>query len=102
MDAKVDATGGGNGPPLSADLLRGADAIAEYIFGDRKHRRKVYHLAETTKLPVFRLGALLCARRRVLEEWISEQERRNWNPPRRDEPSKTQQAENDDEDEPRS
>ena len=59
---------------LAPDLLRGADQIAEYIFGDRACRRKVYYLAETSHLPVFRLGALLCARRSVLIRWISGQE----------------------------
>ena len=61
---------------LAGDLLRGADSIAEYIFGDRACRRKVYYLAETSHLPVFRLGAVLCARRSVLMRWISGQEDR--------------------------
>ena len=47
---------------LADDLLRGADEIAEFIFGARGSRRKVYSLAETSHLPVFRLGAMLCAR----------------------------------------
>ena len=63
-------------PQLAGDLLRGADTIAEYIFGDRACRRKVYYLAETSRLPVFRLGAALCARRSVLMRWISDQEDR--------------------------
>lgn len=67
---------------LAADLLRGADMIAEYLFGDARDRRKVYHLAETSRLPVFRLGAVLCARRSVLKEWITQQENRGWAPPR--------------------
>ena len=29
----------------------------------RGQRRKVYHLAETSRLPIFRLGSVLCARR---------------------------------------
>jgi hypothetical protein len=53
-------------PELADDLLRGADEIADFIFGARGSRRKVYYLAECTKLPVFRLGSLLCARRSVL------------------------------------
>jgi hypothetical protein len=61
-------------PNLSSDLLRGADQIAEFLFGDPGERRKVYHLAETSRLPVFRLGSLLCARRSVLLAWIAEQE----------------------------
>jgi len=64
---------------FSADLLRGADKIAEFLFGHACERRKVYHLAETSRLPVFRLGAVLCARRSVLLEWVAHQERRSWN-----------------------
>lgn len=62
---------------LAGDLLRGADSIAEFIFGPGKNgRRKVYYLAETSHLPVFRLGSVLCARRSVLLGWISGQENR--------------------------
>jgi hypothetical protein len=64
-------------PELADDLLRGADSIAEFIFGPGKNgRRKVYYLAETSHLPVFRLGSLLCARRSVLLRWIAGQEDR--------------------------
>lgn len=63
---------------LAEDLLRGADNIAEYLYGDAGQRRKVYHLAETSRLPIFRLGSVLCARRSVLIQWIAEQERRGW------------------------
>lgn len=62
--------------PLGSDLLRGADQIAEFMFGTPTERRKIYHLAETSKIPVFRLGALLCARRSTLLTWIEAQERR--------------------------
>ena len=68
-------------PEFSADLLRGADKIAEFLFGHRGERRKVYHLAETSRLPVFRLGAVLCARRSVLLEWVRHQEHRGWHRP---------------------
>jgi hypothetical protein len=61
---------------LADDLLRGADEIAEFIFGARASRRKVYYLAETSHLPVFRLGSVLCARRSVLLRWIAGQESR--------------------------
>jgi hypothetical protein len=63
-------------PDLANDLLRGADEIAEFIFGARGSRRKVYYLAETSHLPVFLLGAVLCARRSVLLRWIAGQESR--------------------------
>lgn len=61
---------------LAEDLLRGADEIAEFIFGKRGGRRKIYYLAETSHLPVFRLGSVLCARRSVLIRWIAGQESR--------------------------
>ncbi len=62
--------------PLADDILRGADEIAKFIFGERGSRRKVYYLAECTRLPVFRLGSVLCARRSVLLNWIAGQENR--------------------------
>jgi predicted kinase len=62
---------------LAPDLLRGASEIADFIFGDPNQRRKIYHLAETSRLPVFRLGSVLCARRSILIEWITSQEHRN-------------------------
>lgn len=61
---------------LGDDLLKGADEIAKFIFGPRGGRRQVYYLAETSRLPVFRLGAVLCARRSVLMGWIAGQEDR--------------------------
>ena len=61
---------------LADDLLHGADEIAEFIFGKRGSRRKVYYLSECARLPVFRLGTMLCARRSVLMGWIEGQESR--------------------------
>jgi hypothetical protein len=61
---------------LADDMLRGADEIAEFIFGERGSRRKMNHLAECTKLPVFGLGSVLCARRSGLLSWIAGQENR--------------------------
>jgi hypothetical protein len=63
-------------PELADDLLRGADEIAKFIFGERGSRRKVYYLAECTRLPVFRLGSVLCARKSVVMAWIETQEGR--------------------------
>ncbi|TWA75648.1 hypothetical protein FBZ83_12375 [Azospirillum brasilense] len=56
---------------LSDDLLEGADAIAVELFGDAKHRRKVYHLDSLGELPTFRLGAKLCCLRSKLREHIN-------------------------------
>jgi hypothetical protein len=62
---------------LANDLLRGADEIAEFLFGKGGNgRRKVYYLAECTKIPVFRIGSVLHARRSVLLGWIEGQESR--------------------------
>jgi len=61
---------------LANDLLRGADAIAEFVFGSPKHKRKIYYLATEAKLriPVFRIGAVICARKSTLIDWIERQE----------------------------
>jgi hypothetical protein len=66
--------------PLAEDLLRGADEISDFIFGKRGGRRKVYYLAECARLPVFRLGSMLCARKSVLIGWIAGQETRGMTP----------------------
>lgn len=63
-----------NAAGLGGDMLRGAEAISEFLFGTGEDRRKVYHLASTGVLPCFNLGATLCARRSVLMKWIAEQE----------------------------
>lgn len=63
---------------LGDDLLRGADEIAKFMFGDARHRRKVYYLTgEAAKgLPHFKIGSLICARKSTILNWIAEQERR--------------------------
>ena len=65
--------------PFSADMLRGADEIAAFLFGSRLERRKVYHLAASSNLPIFKLGSMLCARKSVLMAWVEAQERRHAN-----------------------
>ena len=61
-------------PELADDLLVGAAAISEYVFGTPDDRRKVYRLAESGELPIFKLGATLCARKSRLNERISRKE----------------------------
>lgn len=63
--------------PLHDDLLEGAEAIAAFLYGSASKRRKVYHLASTSRLPVFRLGSVLCARKSKILEWIAGQETQN-------------------------
>ena len=65
-------------PPagLAEDLLHGAEAIAIFVFGDVKYRRKIYYYATDAKLklPTFRIGNVICARKSKLLEWIEMQE----------------------------
>ena len=63
-----------NNDELSKDLLWGADAIAEFVLGDRGRRRQVYHLVQENRLPVFRMGTVICARRSTLIRWVESQE----------------------------
>jgi hypothetical protein len=67
---KEAATGNAS---LGADLMIGAGAIAAFLFGDPKKRRKIYYLAH--QLPVFRMGTELCARKSTLLQHFEEQER---------------------------
>lgn len=60
---------------LADDVLRGAGQIAAFLFGEATARRRVYDLADSGVLPVFRLGTTICARRSTLLAWITEQER---------------------------
>jgi hypothetical protein len=69
---------GAERPPI---ILHGADAIAEFLFGDDpKGRRRVYHLStelpEAERMPTFRLGAVVCARPTTLLAWLEEREGR--------------------------
>jgi hypothetical protein len=66
---------------LADDIMFGGSVIAEFLTGrsDQKAMRKLYHLAsevpEADRLPVFRLGGQLCARKTTLLNWIAERER---------------------------
>jgi hypothetical protein len=61
-------------PTIGGDILHGADAIAAFLYGNEKFRRKIYNLVETKRLPHFRLGSMICARKSVLLAWIKAQE----------------------------
>lgn len=67
------------GPEFAQDLLRGAEEVAEFLYGSRSLRRKVYHLASTSNVPVFKLGSMICARKSVLLAWVEAQERHHAN-----------------------
>lgn len=59
---------------LATDLLTGAAEIAIFLFGDAKHKRRVYHLVEKGGLPVVRLGNIITARRSTLRRFWDGQE----------------------------
>lgn len=61
---------------VAGDILRGASAIAIFLYGEPKERRKIYHLAATGRLPTFNEGAIVCGRKSVLMERIKAQEAR--------------------------
>lgn len=65
------------GTALADDLLEGAAEIAAFMFGDPGKTGKVYHLARTSRLPFFRVGSRVCARKSTLRRSIEDQERRN-------------------------
>ncbi len=54
---------------LADDMLQGAEAIGSFMGLDP---RQVYH--QRKRLPTFKIGALICARKSTLLRWIAEQE----------------------------
>ena len=72
METLSDLTDAGT---IGNDVLRGADQIAFFLYGEERHRRKVYNLVETNRMPHFHLGSTVCARKSVLITWIKLQER---------------------------
>jgi hypothetical protein len=64
---------------FAEDILRGAEEVALFLYGSRDLRRRVYHLAASSKLPVFKLGSMICARKSKLIEWVESQEQRHAN-----------------------
>ena len=66
-------------PALSDDLLTGAASIAKYVFGSDapSYRRKIYHLSDPShpdRLPVFRMGNQICARKSTLLRNVAQRE----------------------------
>lgn len=59
--------------PPSGEMLYGAKAIANFLFGNAKYARRVYHLIEKNRLPVVRLPGL-AARESTLLYWLFQQE----------------------------
>jgi excisionase family DNA binding protein len=61
-----------NDNSISADLLKGADEIAAFLGEDR---RAVYFALSKGRIPHFRIGQNIRARKSTLLAWMSEQER---------------------------
>jgi hypothetical protein len=59
-----------------SDILVGAAEISEWLLGSREERRRIYNLAETSehRLPTFKIGGTLCARKSTILSWIAAQE----------------------------
>ncbi len=57
---------------LPDDILVGAAEIGPEI---KSKPRRVYALVAKDKIPHFRLGDIICARKSTLRKWIEQQER---------------------------
>jgi hypothetical protein len=70
-------------------MIEGAAAIAEFIYRSRdaRYRRKIYYLAENSKIPIHRLGSRLCLRPSAYKSWIAGQEARSVKNAKSTEPS---------------
>ncbi len=73
---------------LANDALCGAQEIADFLRKAqggklRANRRAVYHLVNTSRLPTYRLGGKIWARKSVLLKWIEDQEARSMAEPRK-------------------
>jgi hypothetical protein len=55
-------------------LLVGATAIAEYVFGDEKHARRIYQPKIRKQLGLFLLNGQLCGRPVTIDERIAAKE----------------------------
>jgi excisionase family DNA binding protein len=57
---------------MNTDILKGSKAIAEWLgISERTIRFQV----SNGRLPYFRVGQAICARKSTLNAWIAEQER---------------------------
>ena len=56
---------------LASDILYGAAAVGEFL---GMPRRSVYHAVASGRLPVFRIGETVAARKSTLLGWIQSQE----------------------------
>ena len=55
-----------------SDLLYGVPAIARHL---GRTTRQARHNIDKRRIPTFRMGAIICARKSTLLRWMEEQER---------------------------
>lgn len=72
-----------NPEKFSDDLLIGAAAIAEFIYGAPDARRSVFHLAASTQAPIGKLGSRLVARKSDLIDYLKPPRKPPGKPPNR-------------------
>jgi hypothetical protein len=61
---------------FSKELIVGADDFSMWFWGTPDKARSVYHLVESTRLPTFRIGSRIAARKSVIRAYFWAQERR--------------------------
>lgn len=79
--SRQDATGAPIAQSDQMDLLVGAEAIALFMFGNSTLTRRVYHTWEAHRLPAFKVGQALWARKSAIVAWVNEKESEAGAPP---------------------
>jgi hypothetical protein len=63
-------------PEFSKDLIVRAESLSVWLFGTPNKARSIFHLVETSRLPTFRIGSQIAARKSILRAFFWSQERR--------------------------
>jgi hypothetical protein len=64
-------------PAISQDLIIGAEEIATWLFG-APERRRLYHLAETSRLPTLKFGSKIAVQKSVIRASFYAQQARSF------------------------
>lgn len=59
-----------NETPLHEDLLDGAGEISEFLYGDRKKKRRVYYMADKGLIPITRKGRRLLSTKSAIRKSV--------------------------------
>ena len=57
-------------PHSDPDLIFGAEAIAQFIYGDASKAPTIYKLKKNSDVPVFRFGGRLCLSQSRYRQWL--------------------------------